>query len=171
MIIAISKDVFCESNDGTLRLVDGAREFFDLAAKRHIKLLVLADTGASKGKQANQMLKFWKARLQGIIPEYVTRLDVVGYPSGGLATRLRGNNVYLCVVMKCRDIEQVRGMTRTLIYDSEDNRIPEFAGYERAYNMWGVIETVRSMFARVDRENIRRKRMEREKRNARGARL
>ena len=103
------------------------------------------------------------------IPTSVKRIEVIGYHTGELASRLRGNNIYLCVVGKRSDIDQVRGMTRTLIYDGDDNRIPELEGYERAYNMWGVTETVLSMFSKVDKQNIQRKRMKRQQRKARGA--
>lgn len=169
MIVAISMDTFCETASANIHLKDGAWEFFNLAAERHIKLLVLVDTGTSKGKHAARALKFWKSHLLAAIPTSVKRIEVIGYHTGELASRLRGNNIYLCVVGKRSDIDQVRGMTRTLIYDGDDNRIPELEGYERAYNMWGVTETVRSMFSKVDKQNIQRKRMKRQQRKARGA--
>ena len=166
MIVAIAIDTFCDSTDGSLKLRDGAKEFFELATARNVKLLVLVDVGTAKGKGSTQTLKFWKTRLTGLIPEAVKKISFIGYRTGELASQIKGNNIYLCVVGNRTDIEQVRGMVRTLIYDNEENHIPEFRAYERAYNMWGVTETLRSMFRKVDRENIRNKRMKRELRKA-----
>ena len=170
MIVAISSEALLEKGpDGKPALRDGTEEFFELVSRRGVRLIVLLDVGlAPSGKACRGAIRNKENLVRPLIADKVKHLQFTGYPSGTAYKHLKGNNIYLCVLVNPEDVRMCSTKMRTAVFDAPENeRMNDYPVCGRAYNMWGVTEFLRSMFYRVQRMNIKQKIERREQRRGR----